>query len=111
MEDVIEGKMEPELGELESSSAATGFEAPGQQCLSSWKIQRTIVNDCSLVDGSSNLWKLTFSLEQFVIRTQPDTQTSAWFDSSHKNAFLQISRKSGDKEGTNGENKQFVPGG
>ena len=28
----IEGKMDPELGELESSSAATGLETPGQQC-------------------------------------------------------------------------------
>ena len=37
MEENTEGKTEPELGELESSSAGTGFEAPGQQCLSNWE--------------------------------------------------------------------------
>ena len=33
-EENTEGKMDPDLGELEFSSAGTGVEAPGQQCLS-----------------------------------------------------------------------------
>ena len=49
-----EGKMKPERGGLESSSAGTGLEGPGQQRLSSWKMQRTTV------DGK------TYVLEDFV---------------------------------------------
>ena len=63
MEESTEGKMNPERRELESSSAGTGLEAPGQQYLSSWEIQRTTVDDCSLVDGSLDLGETTFSLE------------------------------------------------
>ena len=55
------GKMESDRGELESSSAVTGLEVPGQQCLSSWEMQRTTVDDCPLVDGSSDLGETTFS--------------------------------------------------
>ena len=68
--------MEPEPGELESSSADMGLEAPGQQYLSNWDMERTTVYDCSLVDGSSDLGKTTFSLEELVIGTQPDSQKS-----------------------------------
>ena len=44
--------MNPEPGELESPSAGTGLEAPGQHCLSKWEMERTTVDGCSLVDGS-----------------------------------------------------------
>ena len=37
----IEGKMGPELDELKSSSAGTGFETPGQQCPPNEGIQET----------------------------------------------------------------------
>ena len=60
MEESIEAKMDPELGELESSSAGTGLEAPGQQCFSNWEMERTTVNSCPLVDGSLDLGKPLF---------------------------------------------------
>ena len=72
--------MDPEQGELvSSSSTGTGLEAPGQQCLSSWVIQRTTVDDCLLIDGSSDLGETTFSLEDFVIGAQPTSRTSTSF--------------------------------
>ena len=55
--------MDLELGELESSSADTGFEVPGQQYLSNWEMERTTVDGCSLVDGSSEMGANTFPLE------------------------------------------------
>ena len=42
-----EGKMGPELEELESTSAGTGFETPGQQCPpneGTWETRRTIAD-------------------------------------------------------------------
>ena len=52
-----EGKMDPELKELESPSAGTGLETPGQQCPPNertWKKGRTIADGYSLVDMGSN---------------------------------------------------------
>ena len=91
------GKIEPELGELESSSAGAGLESPGQQCFSNWEMELTTVDGCVLVDGSSDLGENTFSLEELVIGTQPDSQNSASFASS-KNVFLQMTRKPKDNE-------------
>ena len=73
MEESTESKMEPELGELELSSAGTGLEATGQQCLSNWEMERTTVDGCLLVDGSSDLGETTFSLEELVIWTQTES--------------------------------------
>ena len=109
MEESTEGKMNPELGGLESSSAGTGSEAPGQQCLSNWEMERTTVDDCSLVDGSSDFGETTFSLEEFVIETQTDSQTLASFASS-KVICQKMTRKPKDKKLANKENKQFDPG-
>ncbi|CAM9995744.1 unnamed protein product [Ascophyllum nodosum] len=81
MDERTEGKIEPGRGELKSLSAGTGLEVPGQQRLSSRVIQRTTVDDCLLVDGSSDLEETTFSPEDFVIRVKPASQTSP-FDSS-----------------------------
>ena len=78
--------MYPEPGELESSSAGTGqlespstdtgFEAPGQQCLSNWETEQTsTIDGCSLVGVISNLGKNIFSLEELAIGTQTDSQT------------------------------------
>ena len=33
-----EGRMDPDRGQLESPSAGTGFETPGQQCLPNWEM-------------------------------------------------------------------------
>ena len=110
MEEIIEGKMEPELGKLKSSLTGKGLEAPGQQCLSNWEMERTTVDGCLLVDGSSDVGETTFSLEDFVIGTQPDSRTSTSLASS-KSICPHMSRKHEDKELTNEENKQFDPGG
>ena len=72
IENIIEGKIEPELGKLGSSSAGTGLEAPGKQCLSNWEMKRITVDGCSLIDGSSDLGETTISLEKLVIGTQTD---------------------------------------
>ena len=70
--------------ESSTSSTGTGFEAPGQQCLLNWEMERTTVDGCQLVDGNSDLGENTFSLEELVIGTQTDRQTSASFASSKK---------------------------
>ena len=44
MEEKDEGWMNPELTELKSSSAGTGFETPGQQCHPIWETGRTTAN-------------------------------------------------------------------
>ena len=103
--------MDPELGELESSSSAgTGLEAPGQQCLSNWDMERTPADGCSLVDRSSDLRETTFFLEEFIIGTQTDSRTSTLF-ASLKTVCPQMSRKPENKELANEENKKFDPDG
>ena len=85
------GELEPSLtgtGQLESPSAGTGFEAPGQQCLSNWEMEQTsTVDGCLLVGVSSNLGKTIFPLEELVIDSPKD------------------------KESANKQNTQFDPGG
>ena len=111
MEESTESKMNPERGALESSSAGTGLEAPGRQCLSNWKMERTTVDDCSLVDDILDLGQTTFSLEEFVIGPQPDSQSLTSFPSS-KTVFLKMRCSPEDtKELANEENKQFDPCG
>ena len=98
--------MDPELGELKSSSAGTGFKAPGQQCLSNWEMERTPVDDCLLVDENSNLGENIFFLQELAIGTQTDSQTA-----SSKAVCQKISCKPEGKELINEENKQFDPSG
>ena len=106
-EELIEGKMEPELGELESSSAGMSLEAPGQQCLSNWEMERTTVDGFLLVDGSLPLGETTFFLKELVIGTQPDSQNSTSFASS-KTVFLQMSSKLEDTKKLGQQKKQAV---
>ena len=57
MEEMDEGRMNPELTELESSSAGTGLETPGQQCPPNegiWETGRTIADGYLLVGMGSN---------------------------------------------------------
>ena len=52
-----EGKMDPERGELESSSAGTGLETPGQQCPANegiWKTERTTADGILTAGVGSN---------------------------------------------------------
>ena len=48
------------LGELSRDRMVRGSEASGKQCLWSWEMERITVDDCSLVDGSSDLKGTTF---------------------------------------------------
>ena len=98
MEGNTEGRVDPEPGELElssagtgqleSPSAGTGFEAPGQQCLSNWEMEQTsTVGGCLLVGVSSNLGENLFPLEELAMGLTKD------------------------KESANEENDQLAPGG
>ena len=105
--------MDPGRKKLKSSSTGTGLEAPGQQCLSNWEMERTPVDDFLLVDRTSDLGGTAFSPEELVIGAQPDGQISTSFPTP-KTVFLQMSCKAEDtKELANEENKRFdpVPGG
>ena len=61
------------------------------------------------VKGNSDLGETPFSLEDFVIRMEPDSQTSTSFASS-KIVCPQMIHKSEDKELANKEYKQLDPG-
>ena len=57
MEEKDEGKMNPELKELEPPSAGTGLKTPGQQCPpneETWEKERTIADGYLLVGMGSN---------------------------------------------------------
>ena len=100
MEGHNKGRMDPEPGQLEASSAGTGqleppsagtcFETPRQQCLPNWEMGRTTVDCCLLVGVSSNLGGNSFFLEELICKKK--------------------SRKPKDNESAN-EEKQFDPGG
>ena len=94
LEERIEGRMKPERIALESSSAGTDPGAPGQQRLSSWEMQRTTADGCSLVDGSLDLGEIT-SLKDFLIKVELNDQTP--FVSKHKITSLQMSLQPEDK--------------
>ena len=64
-----EGKMDPESTELESPSAGTGLETPGQQCPpneETCETRRTIADGCFLVSMGSNQGGDTSSLTERV---------------------------------------------
>ena len=48
-------RMDPELDQLESLSAGTGFETPGLQCHPNWGTGRITAEGCLLVGVGSNL--------------------------------------------------------
>ena len=102
--------MDPERGQLESPSAGTGFETPGQQCLPNWEMGRTTVDGCLLIGVISNFGSNVSPLEKLGIGMQTYSQTPTYFASS-KTGFLQMSRKPGNREPAYEENKQFDPGG
>ena len=49
-----EGRMNPELTELELPSTCTSLETPGQQCPSNGETERTTVDGCLLVGEGLN---------------------------------------------------------
>ena len=97
MEKKDEGRMDPERDQLESSSASTGFETPGQQCHPNWETGRTTAAGCLPAGVGSIFGGNTLSLAE--ITTTPPAASNT--------IFLQASRKPKANE----ENKQFDPGG
>ena len=105
-----EGRMDPEPGELESPSAGTGLEKPGQQCLPNWEIGRTTAAGCLPVSMGSNFGENTFPLAETAVGRRADSEITT--PSTASNAvFLQTSRKPKDKKTASEENKEFDPGG
>ena len=70
-------------------------------------MERTTVDSCFLVDGTLDLGVNIFSLEELVIGTQTDSQTSTSFAPS-KTVFLHMSCKPEDNELAKEENKQSL---
>ena len=101
-----EGKMNPERGELKSSSAGTGLETPGQQCppnVGTWDQRRTTASGFLTAGVDSNQGGNIFS------PTTESGDTRAGNNSTRITAvitFLQQGHKPRSKE-----NKQFDPGG
>ena len=102
-----EGKMDPELKELEPPSAGTGLETPGEQYPlneGTWEKGQTIADDYLLVGMGSNQWgdissPTTEHVDTRAIRTTANT------------IFPQQGHKPKHEEKGSEENKQFDPGG
>ena len=102
-----EGKMDSELKELESPSAGTGLETPGQQCPpneGAWETGRTTVDGFLTAGVGSNQGgnissPTTERVDTGAVRTTENI------------TFLQQGHKPKDKDKGSKENKQFDPGG
>ena len=103
-----ECRMNPEPTELESPSAGTGLETPGQQCPPNGETGRTIAKGYLLVGMGSNQGGDTSSPTARV-GTRAGTATTP--TNSSNTIFLKASRKSKHNEKRSEENKQFDPGG
>ena len=99
--------MDPELKELESSSAGTGFETPGQQCHPIWETGRTTADGFLTAGvGSNQGGNISSPTERMDTRAgTKSTTTSADIN------FLQQGHKLKDEDKDSEENKQFDPGG
>ena len=102
--------MDLELEKLESPSAHTGLETPGQQCPpygGIWEQGRTIANGILTVGvDSSQGGRISSPMERVGTRAG----TAMTPANSSNTIFRKASRKPGDKT-PNEENKQFDPGG
>ena len=66
-----EGKMDPERGELESSSAGTGLETPGQQCPpneGTWETGRTTADGILTAGVGSNKGEIFLPQRNTLVR-------------------------------------------
>ena len=108
MEEKDEGRINPEPAELESPSAATGLETPGQQCPPNGEAGRTTADGYLLVGIGSNQGGDTSSPTESV-GTRAGTATTR--ANSSNTIFLKASRKPEDKKKGSEESKQFDPGG
>ena len=105
-----EGKMGQELEKLESSSADTGLETPGQQGPpneGAWEKRRTTVNGFLTASVDSSQGGRISSPKERVGTRAGTAMTPA---NSSNTIFRKASRKPGGKT-PNEENKQFDPGG
>ena len=104
------GKMDPKLKELESSSAGTGLETPGQQCPpneGTWKTGRTTADGFLTAGVGSNQGGSIYSPTERVDTRASTKSTTTTADIT----FLQQSHKPKDEDEGSEENKQFDPGG
>ena len=110
MKEMDEGRMNPEPTKLESSSAGTGFETPGQQYPPDegvWETGRTIADGHLLIDIGSNQGG-DISLSKERVRTRAGTAMTP--ENSPNAIFRKASRNPEDKTPSE-ENEQFNPGG
>ena len=101
-----EGKMGPELEELESPSAGTGLETPGQQCPPNegiWETGRTTASGILAAGVDSNQGGDVFSTTTESVDTRASEKSTII---SADITFLQQGHKPRSEE-----NKQFDPGG
>ena len=92
MEKNDEGRIDPESDQLESPSAGTGFETPGQQCHPNWGTGRITAEGFFLVGVGSNLGGDMFLPTERVIGTRTGSVTTTPVASS-RTASLQTRRK------------------
>ena len=104
-----EGKMGPELKELESPSAGTGLETPGQQCPpngGTWDQGRTTASGFLIAGvGSSQGDNISSPTTESVDKRAKDTKT---IEDVSSTAATPENRR---RKASNEQNKQFDPGG
>ena len=104
-----EGRMDPELEELESPSAGTGLETPGQQCPPNegiWETGRTTASGTLTAGvGSSQKENISSPTTESVDKRAKDTRT---IESIFSTAATPSKRR---HKTSSEENKQFDPGG
>ena len=105
-----EGKIDPELKQLESPSAGTGLETPGQQGLpneGTWETGRKTADGFLTAGvGSNQGGNISSPTERVDTRAGTKSTTT-----SADIIFLQQGHKPKDKEKGSEENKPFDPGG
>ena len=104
-----EGKVDPERDELESPSAGTGVETPGQQCYPIWETGRTTATGFLAAGVGPNLGKHTSPTTERV--DTRDVRTTTTTSAASNITFLQQGYKPKDKDKGSEGNKQFDPGG
>ena len=101
--------MDPKLKELESSSAGTGLEIPGQQCPpneGTWETGRTTADGFLTAGvGSNQGGKISLPTERVTRAGTKSTTTYANI------TFLQQGHKPKDEDKGSEANKQFDSGG
>ena len=108
-----EGKMDPERGELESSSAVTGLETPGQQCPpneGTWETGRTTADGFLTAGvGLNQGGNISLPMERAKNTTTfADISSTEHVDTRAGTALTPEKRR---HKTTCEENKQFDPGG